>query len=157
MMTPKKLFLRCRSKSFRDHESYRCNERGGVTVEFVLWAPVFAALIAGATDITLAFMNQSNFWNVARDTARAISRHAMDETQGEVYAEANAAFANAAPDAVVRCVDGDDNTVACENVAARQVIVTITAPATTIDAFGIFGIFKDTTIKAEVRHKMEPK
>ena len=156
MMTPKKLFLRCKNKSFRDHESYRCDERGGVTIEFVLWAPVFAALIAGATDITLAFMNQSNFWNVARDTARAISRHAMNSTEAEIYAEANAAFANAAPDATVRCVDAGDNTAACGD-AASQVIVTITAPATTIDAFGIFGIFKDTTIKAEVRHKMEPK
>ena len=138
MMTPKKLFFGRKNKSFRN------DERGGVTVEFVLWAPVFAALIAGATDISLAFMNQSNFWNVARDTARIVSRHAMDATEAKAYAESNAIFANAAPTAVVT-IDGN------------EVIVTITAPATTIDAFGIFGIFKDTVIKAEVRHNLEPR
>lgn len=138
MMTPKKLFLRVRNKYIRG------DERGGVTIEFVLWAPVFAALIAGATDITLAFMNQSNFWNVARDTARIVSRHAMTVDEAKAYAESNAIFANAAPTAVV-------------TVDATEVIVTITAPATTIDAFGIFGIFKDTTIKAEVRHRLEPR
>ena len=138
MMTPKKLFLRAKNKSFRD------DERGGITVEFVLWAPVFAALIAGATDITLAFMNQSNFWNVARDTARIVSRHAMTVDEAKAYAEENAVFANAEPTAVV-------------TVDATEVIVTITAPASTIDAFGIFGIFKDTTIKAEVRHRLEPR
>ena len=138
MMTPIKLFLRAKNKSFRD------DERGGITVEFVLWAPVFAALIAGATDITLAFMNQSNFWNVARDTARIVSRYAMTVDEAKSYAEENAVFANAAPTAVV-------------TVDATEVIVTITAPASTIDAFGIFGIFKDTTIKAEVRHRLEPR
>ena len=137
-MTPKKLFLRAKNKSFTD------DERGGITVEFVLWAPVFAALIAGATDITLAFMNQSNFWNVARDTARIVSRHAMTVDEAKAYAEENAVFANAEPTAVV-------------TVDATEVIVTITAPASTIDAFGIFGIFKDTTIKAEVRHRLEPR
>ena len=137
-MTPKKLFLRAKNKSFRD------DERGGITVEFVLWAPVFAALIAGATDITLAFMNQSNFWNVARDTARIVSRHAMTVDEAKAYAEENAVFANADPTAVV-------------TVDATEVIVTITAPTSTIDAFGIFGIFKDTTIKAEVRHRLEPR
>lgn len=144
MMTPKKLFLRGKNKSFRGRESFRSDERGGVTVEFVLWAPVFAALIAGATDITLAFMNQSNFWNVARDTARIVSRHAMTVDEAKAYAESNAIFANATPTAVV-------------TVDATEVVVTITAPATTIDAFGIFGIFKDTTIKAEVRHRLEPR
>ena len=138
MMTPKKLFLRAKNKSFRD------DVRGGITVEFVLWAPVFAALIAGATDITLAFMNQSNFWNVARDTARIVSRHAMTVDEAKAYAEENAVFANAVPTAVV-------------TVDATEVIVTITAPTSTIDAFGIFGIFKDTTIKAEVRHRLEPR
>lgn len=138
MMTPKKLFLFIKNKSFRG------DEYGGVTVEFVLWAPVFAALIAGATDISLAFMNQSNFWNIARDTARIVSRHAMDVDEAKAYAEANAVFANATPTAVVTTNE-------------REVIVTITAPATTIDAFGIFGIFKDTVIKAEVRHNLEPR
>jgi Flp pilus assembly protein TadG len=140
MMTPKKLFLKFRNKSFRG------DERGGVTIEFVLWAPVFAALIAGATDISLAFMNQSNFWNVARDTARIVSRHGMDADEAKAYAEANAIFGNATPTALVT-IDTDVN----------EVIVTITAPATTIDAFGIFGIFKDTVIKAEVRHNLEPR
>jgi len=138
MMTPKTLFLSIKNKYFR------ADERGGVTVEFVLWAPVFFALIAGATDISLAFMNQSNFWNVARDTARAVSRHAMDVDEAKAYAESNAIFAKATPTALVT-IDG------------TEVIVTITAPAVTVDAFGIFGIFKGSTIKAEVRHQMEPR
>lgn len=137
MMTPKKLFLCIKDKYFRS------DERGGVTIEFVLWAPVFAALIAGATDISLAFMNQSNFWNVARDTARAVSRHAMDADQAKAYAEANAKFANATPTAVV-------------TIVGNEVTVAISAPATTIDAFGIFGIFEGTTIQASVKHQIEP-
>lgn len=144
MMTPKNSFLRAVNGTLLRRGWFRGDERGGVTVEFVLWAPVFAALIAGATDITLAFMNQSNFWNVARDTARIVSRHAMDASEAKAYAESNAIFANAKPTAEV-------------TIDTAEVIVTITAPATTIDAFGIFGIFKDTTIKAEVRHRLEPR
>ena len=120
------------------------DENGGVTVEFVLWAPVFCALIAGAVDISLAFMNQSNFWNVARDTARLVSRHAMDADEAKAYAESNAIFGKTEPTATV-------------TIDTNEVIVTITAPATTVDAFGIFGIFEGTTIKAEVRHNLEPR
>lgn len=138
MITPKKLFLRIKDKSFRG------DDRGGVTIEFVLWAPVFAALIAGATDISLAFMNQSNFWNIARDTARAVSRHAMSADEAKAYAEANSKFGNATPTATV-------------TLTATEVTVKISAPATTVDAFGIFGIFEGTTIKAEVTHRLEPQ
>ena len=138
MMTPKKLFLHAKNRCFRD------DERRGFTVEFVLWAPVFAALIAGATDITLVFMNQSNFWNAAGDTARIVSRHAMTVDRAKAYAEENAVFANAAPTAVV-------------TVDTTEFIVTISAPNATIDAFSIFGIFKDTTIKTKVRHRLESR
>lgn len=144
--------LKSKTASFRKmRKSFLAEEHGGVTVEFVLWLPVFAALIAGAVDISLAFMNQSNYWNVARDTARLVSRHALTSAQAVTYAESNATFGSGTPTAVVTL------SPTANGATPTQVLVTISAPASSVDAFGIFGIFSGTTITASVKHNIEPR
>ena len=53
-------------------------DEGNVTVEFVLWIPVLCTVLMLFVDTSLAYMSQSNFWNISRETARIVSRHAFD-------------------------------------------------------------------------------
>ena len=45
------------------------DESGTVTVEFVLWVPFIFAFVLIAADATLAFMRQSQMWQVPRERA----------------------------------------------------------------------------------------
>ncbi len=147
-----KLVLKSGAQSTRKFlGSFLAEEHGGVTIEFVMWTPVFATLIAGAVDISLAFMNQANYWNVARDTARLVSRHALTGPQAVNYAENNTVFGSATPTATVTF------SPTANGATPTEVLVTISAPASSVDAFGIFGIFSGTIISANVKHNIEPR
>lgn len=52
---------------------YLGDERGSVTIEFVLWVPVIMVLIAIVIDATTIYITHAEMWNVARDTARRMS------------------------------------------------------------------------------------
>ena len=58
--------MRCLDSFIRD-------EKGAVTIEFVLWVPVIMALVAIVIDATTIYITHSEMWNVARDTARRMS------------------------------------------------------------------------------------
>lgn len=49
------------------------DERGSVTIEFVLWVPVITALVALVIDATTIYITYAEMWTVARDTARRMS------------------------------------------------------------------------------------
>jgi len=49
------------------------DEMGAVTIEFVLWVPIFASLLVFVTDASIIYMTHSEMWNVARDTSRRMS------------------------------------------------------------------------------------
>jgi Flp pilus assembly protein TadG len=46
---------------------------GTVTVEFVVWLPVFVFLLALTADACKLYLTQADMWSVARDTARRMS------------------------------------------------------------------------------------
>jgi Flp pilus assembly protein TadG len=118
---------------------------GSVTIEFVLWLPVFLALILLSADASLMFMRQSNFWNVSRDTARIVSRHGLDSVAAEKYAEVNARFGDYTPDVSVE-VDAMTSTVT----------VTITAQSQKMAPFGVLGFAMGNTVSAQVVQTLEP-
>ena len=122
---------------------FRRSEDGGVTIEFVLWLPLLVSLFLIATDATVAFMRQSQMWQVSRDTARIVSRYGMTEAAAENYAIQNAAFGTTVPE-----VDVETN--------GTEVTVAIVTPANAMTVFGTLNFALGTNITTRVVHAMEP-
>ena len=55
------------------------DEHGTVTIESVLWIPVFAIVLVVAIDATVLYLHQTEMVNVARDVARRIARGDVTE------------------------------------------------------------------------------
>lgn len=68
------------------------DDRGSVTVEFVLWIPVFVIIMFLVIDVSMLFLTQANMWAVARDTTRRVATHEFNEEQAEAYATSNASW-----------------------------------------------------------------
>ena len=117
--------------------------QGSVTIEFVMWVPVFCGLLMLFADTSLTYMNQSNFWNVGRETARIVARHGFDVPAAVSFAEAHASFGSYTPTAEVT-IDGS------------TVTVTITADARAMSLFGILSFAQNQTIQASVTDVLEP-
>jgi Flp pilus assembly protein TadG len=49
------------------------DEQGAVTIEFVLWVPVFVSMLVFVTDASIIYLTHSEMWNVARDTTRRMT------------------------------------------------------------------------------------
>jgi Flp pilus assembly protein TadG len=49
------------------------DEKGVVTIEFVLWVPVFIGLFVFVTDASIIYLTHSEMWSVARDTTRRMT------------------------------------------------------------------------------------
>lgn len=119
------------------------DENGAATVEFMLWVPVFTALMTGAVDVGTIFSHKSNYWSTARDAARQVARHAMTSSEAEAYAETHATFKGVTPQVTV-------------TTTATEVSVRIAGVADTLSPFGIFDILDGANIVAEVTYALEP-
>ena len=60
------------------------DEKGAVTIEFVLWVPIFVGLFVLVTDASIIYLTHSEMWSVARDTTRRM-------TTGQITTRAEAA------------------------------------------------------------------
>ena len=49
------------------------DEKGAVTIEFVLWVPIFVGLFVFVTDASIVYLTHSEMWSVARDTTRRMT------------------------------------------------------------------------------------
>ncbi len=58
-------------------------EKGAVTIEFVLWVPIFIGLFVFVTDASIIYLTHSEMWSAARDTTRRM-------TTGEITTKAEA-------------------------------------------------------------------
>lgn len=123
--------------------SFAARTDGGVTVEFVMWLPILLGLCLTIADGALMFARQSNFWNVSRETARIVSRHAMDPTAAEAFARGRVAFAGHTPDVNVQVKDA-------------EVIVTITGNAKDMAPFGMLAYVLGDRVSTQVVHALEP-
>lgn len=118
-------------------------EDGAVTVDFVMWMPVLFAIILLAADASMAFMRQSQMWQVSRETARIVSRHGMDELTAEAYAKAEATIGNVEPlvDVIVGTTD---------------VTVSISMPIDVMTPFNTLSFAVNENITTSVTHVLEP-
>jgi Flp pilus assembly protein TadG len=125
--------------------AFAAGSEGSVTVEFVLWLPVFMSVIMLSTDASVLFMRQSNFWNVSRETARIVSRHGLDAVAAENFAAANARFGDYTPDVAVT-VDALSSTVT----------VRITGDSGMMAPFGVLGFAMGDKVSVQVTPTLEP-
>src|ERR1700680_651165 len=61
-------------------------QRGSITVEFVIWIPVFLVIMGFIADATMLYLTQADMWNVARDTARRMTTGQLSATAAQTFA-----------------------------------------------------------------------
>ena len=132
-----RLVDRCRFKSMVRSED------GAVSVDFVMWVPILFAIILLATDATLAFMRQSQMWQVSRETARVVSRYGMDELTAEAHAASQVRIGTTLPAVDVAFGPAD-------------VTVSMSMPIAEMTMFNTLGFAIGDTITTTVTHAMEP-
>lgn len=119
------------------------DDSGSVTIEFTLLLPLFTAFLLLVTDASLLFLRQTTLMNVARDTARAVSRHAMTEAEAKIYAEMVAKTGQGAATATVTVANG-------------SVTVFITTNAQSAAPFGIVSFAVGDNLTGTATSTMEP-
>jgi len=79
------------------------DENGSYTLEFVIWMPIFAILLAIVMNLSMVFYYESQMLRVTQDATRAYSlgrfiestENGTAEVQAEQYIQANLNFINA--------------------------------------------------------------
>lgn len=120
-------------------------ESGSATVEFTLWVPVFLGILLLGADASVAFTRQANFWRITNETARIVSRHAMDVESGAAFARDKMQIGNYVPEIEVTIDD------------TKQVVtVSVTADAKQVAPLGILSFALDDSISFSVSQALEP-
>jgi Flp pilus assembly protein TadG len=123
---------------------FRRQEEGMMAIEFVIMVPLFVAMISGVVDLSRVFVDQANYYSVARDTARIVSRHGMTDESAEDYALARVGEISYA------------NTEIEVSSNSTNVTVTISAPIAALSKFGFLDFLNTMSLTASVTHAMEP-
>ena len=119
-------------------------EDGSMAIEFVIMVPLFVAMISGVVDLSRIYVDQANYYNIARDTARIVARHGMTVDTAKEYAASR--------------VTELSNTTPTVNVTSTttDVTVTITAPVQVLAKFDFLDFLSGTWLSASVTHALEP-
>lgn len=120
-------------------------ETGSATVEFTLWVPAFLVILLLGADATASFTRQSNFLNISQDTARIVSRHALDAEEGETFARNRARIGDYIPEVDVSIDE-----------RMQTVTVTVTANAREMAPFGILALALGDQVSVSVSRALEP-
>jgi Flp pilus assembly protein TadG len=120
---------------------------GAITVEAVLWVPVYLVFFALITDVSLMFHGYSKALRVAQDTNRQASTgYYVEETDLEAITLAN--LQSFAPNATVK-------TTLDELAASPHVITNISVPSSDLLAVGLIGVFAEINIQVSSVHLLE--
>ena len=120
---------------------------GAITVEAVLWVPVYLVFFALITDVSMMFHGYSKALQVAQDTNRhASTGYYVSETDLETMAKVN--LASFAPSATVK-------STLDELAATPHVITNISVPSSDLQIIGLFGVFANINIQVSAVHLLE--
>lgn len=118
------------------------DERGGVTIEFVLWVPVFAFLLMLTVDASFMYLTITRMENAARDAARRVSIGQFTTATIEDYV-------------LSELTDGPyDVSAACSTT--DYACVQIVRPVDSIVTFGVLQALVGQTVGAETKMRLEP-
>ena len=118
------------------------DERGSVTIEFVIWVMPFIFMLAATVDASMLYLTHTEMWNVSRDLARRLAigdmteAEAVDEARKELF------------------LYGNDYTLATS--VGTDVVVEISTSFKDASVFGIFGAVIDGNLTARVVMRKEP-
>jgi Flp pilus assembly protein TadG len=121
------------------------NDEGSVSVEFAIWTPAFLGVILLGADTSVSFSRQSNYWNVAYETARIVSRHGMGSDDAALHAQGEMEIGSYRPEVAVKIDE-----------ATQVVTVTVTAEAAEMAPFGILARALGETVSISVSKALEP-
>ena len=129
----------------RSISAFLGDETGAVTIEFVLWVPIFVGLLVFVTDASIIYLTHSEMWSVARDTTRRM-------TTGEITT-----VAEARDYAAAHLFLGNRTYVIDTDTTSADMNVTI---AIGLDGAAIFGFFFEPilgqSLVASVTMRKEP-
>jgi Flp pilus assembly protein TadG len=126
-------------------KSFLCTGDGSATVEFTLWVPVFLGILLLGADSSIAFTRQSNLWRVSHETARIVSRHAMDANEGAAFARNQMQLGDYTPEVEVMVDD-----------AAQVVTILVRADPRELAPLGILSFALGDRISITVSQALEP-
>lgn len=121
------------------------DEAGSATIEFALWVPAFLGIMLLGADASASFTRQSNLWSVSYETARIVSRHAMDAKAGEAYARAQMRVGSYTPEVAVTIDE-----------ARQTVTVAVTVEPSEMAPFGILTMALKDKVSLSVSQVLEP-
>lgn len=142
---PKKTLRNLYGLSRRLPRKFVKDETGSVTIEFVLWVPVFVLILAITVDATILFMTQANLWSIARDTTRQMATGLFSDAQAEDYA-----LDRMAPSW------GGDTEITASRTGTRVKIV-MSVPIADVSPFNIVGTFSSGNIGIVLEQHVEPR
>jgi Flp pilus assembly protein TadG len=120
---------------------------GTVTVEFVIWMPVFVFILALTADACKLYLTQADMFNVARDTARRMSTGQLVTTaDAEAYASDKLLYSSLGYTFNIT-KDTDSTTHVTDDT------VEIGVPAMDASVFGllpVIGNFKNAQVRATI-------
>ncbi len=121
-------------------------EKGTVTVEFVIWIPIFLIILAFTADACKLYLTQANMWDVARDTTRRMSiGQYCDAPTAQTYAQGQLYY--------------NSLTYAFTVTKGTDDVVDISTPISGASVFGVlasFGGFSAGSLDAKVTMPSEP-
>ncbi len=121
------------------------DETGNATVEFTLWVPMLMGIVLLGADTSVAFTQQSNYWNISHQTARMVARHALDAETGVEYARKQLSFAGYTPEVDIRIDDVE-----------QTVTVRVTGQSSELAPFGMLEMVMSDRVQVEVTQALEP-
>lgn len=75
------------SRSAKKIYSKLKEDSGSVSIEYVLWLPLFILLVFTIVDVSLMFTANARMWDAAREGARRMAIHNMTPEQTATYIE----------------------------------------------------------------------
>ena len=133
-------------KNFKSVRRFWRDKKGGATIEFVLWVPLFAALMILTANAAFAYLDLTKMENAARDGVRRLTMP-TEYTTAEVVTDVAARLPDNNYIIDVSCSTSD---VACIRISRQSDDL-----LSIINLWGIGNLF-GLTMGAEVRMEIDP-
>lgn len=129
---------------------FAADERGSVTVESLLWLPVFFAFLGLAVDGSVIFSNRSLVLRTIQDANRGLAIGRFDnEAQTMQFIRDNLPVCSLG-------VCPPDVSVATSVSPTGVITSRVEIPSDRIDALGLFGLLTGIRVGIEAEHLREP-
>ena len=122
---------------------FQISEEGGISVESVIWMPIYMLFFALIVDVSMMFHNQTKAMRIVQDANRLAS-YQYYTTAGEVEANVKSRMVNISDNATVTTTLGSD-----------AVATVVSFPVRDVAIIGFVGTFMNTDITVSSMHLVE--